>query len=163
EQPGTGSDLADFLLGLPQQSSVQFGTDTYNFRSNSYDFFAQDDWRIRASLTIQLGLRYEYQGPFTEASNHIVNLDVAPNFTAAVPVEPGQTGPYNGVFPSSLIHPDRNNYAPRIGFAWKPAKLTVVRAGYGVNYNLAQYSAGVQNFAFQPPFAETATNAANTS
>ncbi len=163
EQPGTGSDLADFLLGLPQQSSVQFGTDTYNFRSNSYDFFAQDDWRIRASLTIQLGLRYEYQGPFTEANNHIVNLDVAPNFTAAIPVQPGQTGPTSGVFPASLIHPDRNNYAPRIGLAWKPAKLTVVRAGYGVNYNLAQYGAVIQNFAFQPPFAATATNVATAA
>jgi trimeric autotransporter adhesin len=163
EQPGTGSDLADFLLGLPQQSTVQFGTDAYNFRANSYDFFVQDDWRIRASLTLLLGLRYEYQGPFTEADNRIVNLDVAPGFTAAVPVEPGQTGPFNGVFPGSLIHPDRNNYAPRLGLAWKPMKLTVVRAGYGVNYNLAQYGAVVQNFAFQPPFAVTATNVATTS
>jgi hypothetical protein len=160
EQPGTGSDLADFLLGLPQQSTIQSGTSAYNFRANSYDFFAQDDWRIRANLTLLLGLRYEYQGPFTEANNQIVNLDVAPGFTAAVPVEPGQTGPYNGVFPASLVRPDRNNFAPRLGLAWKPAKLTVVRAGYGINYNLAQYTAVVQNFAFQPPFAETATNVA---
>jgi trimeric autotransporter adhesin len=162
EQPGTGSDLADFLLGLPQQSTIQSGTSAYNFRANSYDFFAQDDWRIRANLTLLLGLRYEYQGPFTEANNQIVNLDVAPGFTTApaVPVEPGQTGPYNGVFPASLVRPDRNNFAPRVGLAWKPAKLTVVRAGYGINYNLAQYTAVVQNFAFQPPFATTATNVA---
>ena len=163
QQPNTGSDLADFLLGLPQQSSVQFGTNAYNFRANSYDFFAQDDWRIRASLTLQLGLRYEYQGPFTEADNQIANLDVAPGFTASAPVLPGQTGPFNGVFPASLIRPDRNNFAPRVGLAWKPLKLTVVRAGYGVNYNLAQYGAVVQNFAFQPPFAETSTNVATTS
>jgi hypothetical protein len=163
QQPGTGSDLADFLLGLPQQSSVQFGADTYNFRANSFDFFAQDDWRIRANLTLLLGLRYEYQGPFTEAKNQIVNLDVATGFTAAVPVEPGETGSFNGVFPASLIRPDRNNYAPRLGLAWKPMKLTVVRAGYGLNYNLAQYTTVVQNFAFQPPFAETATNVASTS
>jgi hypothetical protein len=163
QQLGTGSDLADFLLGLPQQSTVQFGTDTYNFRANSYDFFAQDDWRIRASLTLLLGVRYEYQGPFTEADNHIVNLDVAPGFTAAVPVEPGQFAQGFGVAPESLIKPDRNNYAPRVGIAWKPLKQTVVRAGYGINYNLAQYTAVVQNFAFQPPFAETATNAATPS
>jgi outer membrane receptor protein involved in Fe transport len=142
---------------------VQFGTDTYNFRANSYDFFVQDDWRIGANLTLLLGLRYEYQGPFTEADNHIANLDVAPGFTASAPVEPGQTGPFNGVFPASLVRPDRNNYAPRVGIAWKPLKLTVVRAGYGINYNLAQYSTVVQNFAFQPPFAETATNVATTS
>jgi hypothetical protein len=163
EQQGTGSDLADFLLGLPQQSSVQFGTNTYNFRANSYDVFAQDDWRIRANLTLNLGLRYEYNGPYTEAKNQIANLDVAPGFTAAVPVEPRQTGPTFGVFPVSLIEPDRNNFAPRLGLAWKPLKLTVVRAGYGINYNLAQYGAVIQNFAFQPPFAETATNTATTS
>jgi hypothetical protein len=163
QQPGTGSDFADFLLGLPQQSSVQFGTDTYNFRANSFDFFVQDDWRIRANLTLLLGLRYEYQGPFTEANSHIVNLDVEPGFEAAVPVLPGQTGPYNGVYPDSLVKPDRNNFAPRLGLAWKPMKQTVVRAGYGINYNLAQYTAVVQNFAFQPPFAETATNVASTS
>jgi hypothetical protein len=161
--PQTGSDFADFLLGLPQQSTVQFGADTYNFRANSYDFFAQDDWRIRANLTLLLGLRYEYQGPFTEANNQIVNLDVAPGFTAATPVLPGQVGPFNGAFPASLIRPDRNNYAPRVGIAWKPLKLTVVRAGYGINYNLAQYTSVIQNFAFQPPFAETATNVATTS
>jgi hypothetical protein len=163
QQQGTGSDLADFLLGLPQQSSVQFGTNTYNFRANSYDVFAQDDWRIRANLTLNLGLRYEYNGPYTEAKNQIANLDVAPGFTAAAPVEPGQTGPTFGVFPPSLIRPDRNNFAPRLGLAWKPLKLTVVRAGYGINYNLAQYGAVIQNFAFQPPFAQTATNTATTS
>ena len=162
QQPGTGSDLADFLLGLPQQSSEQFGADTYDFRANSFDFFAQDDWRIRANLTLLLGLRYEYQGPFTEANNQIVNLDVAPGFTASAPVEPGGTGSFDGVFPASLIRPDRNNYAPRLGLAWKPMKLTVVRAGYGVNYNLAQYGAVIQNLAFQPPFAKTATNTATT-
>jgi hypothetical protein len=163
EQTGTGSDLADFLLGLPQQSSIQFGTNAYNFRANSYDFFAQDDWRIRANLTLNLGLRYEYNGPYTETKNQIANLDVSPGFTSAVPVEPGQTGPVVGVFPASLIRPDRNNFAPRLGLAWKPLKLTVVRAGYGINYNLAQYGTVIQNFAFQPPFAETATNTATTS
>lgn len=159
-QAGTGSDFADFLLGLPQQSSVQFGTSAYNFRANSYDAFFQDDWRLRASLTLLLGMRYEFNGPYTEADNHIVNLDVASGFASAVPVQPGQTGPFFGVFPASLISPDRNDYAPRVGLAWKPFKNTVVRTGYGVNYNLAQYGAVIQNFAFQPPFAETATNVA---
>ena len=163
QQQGTGIDFADFLLGLPQQSSVQFGTNTYDFRANSFDFFAQDDWRLNANLTLLLGLRYEYQGPFTEANNQIVNLDVAPGFTAAVPVQPGQLVPGFAIASTSLINPDRNNYAPRLGLAWKPMKNIVVRAGYGLNYNLAQYTAVIQNFAFQPPFAETATNTATTS
>jgi trimeric autotransporter adhesin len=154
----TGYDFADFLLGLPQQTTLQSGTNSYNFRANSFDLFAQDDWRVLPKLSLNLGFRYEYNGAYTEASNHIANLDVAPGFTGAQPVLPGATGAYNGTFPASLIHPDRNNYAPRVGIAWRPLKQTVVRAGYGINYNLAQYANIIQNFAFQPPFAITSTN-----
>jgi outer membrane receptor protein involved in Fe transport len=137
---------------------LQSGTNSYNFRSNSFDLYAQNDWRVRANLSLNLGIRYEYNGPYTESDNRIANLDVAPNFTGAAVVLPGQTGPFNGTYPASLVHPDRNNFAPRIGLAWKPIKDTVVRSGYGINYNLAQYGAFVQDFAFQPPFAIAATN-----
>jgi trimeric autotransporter adhesin len=154
----TGYDFADFLLGLPQQTTLQSGTNSYNFRANSFDVFAQDDFRFRPSLSFNLGLRYEYNGPYTEAHNQIANLDVASGFAGAASVLPGQSAPFNGVYPASLIRPDRNNFAPRIGIAWKPMKQTVVRAGYGINYNLAQYGNIIQNFAFQPPFAVTSTN-----
>jgi hypothetical protein len=157
----TGYDFADFLLGLPQQTSLQSGTNSYDFASNSFDLFAQDDYRIFSKLSLNLGFRYEYNGPFTEAHNQIANLDVAPGFTAAVPILPGATGTFNGSYPDSLIHPDRNDYAPRIGIAWRPLKQTVIRAGYGINYNLAQYANIIQNFAFQPPFAITSTNVTN--
>jgi hypothetical protein len=159
----TGYDFADFLLGLPQQTTLQSGTNSYDFRANSFDLFAQDDWRMLSKLSLNLGFRYEYNGPYTEAHNHIANLDVASGFTAAVPVLPGAAGTFNGTFPTSLIRPDRNNYAPRIGVAWRPLKQTVVRAGYGVNYNLAQYANIIQNFAFQPPFAVTATNVSSAA
>jgi len=56
------------------------------------------------------------------------------------------------------MHPDRNNFAPRVGIAWKPLRKTVVRAGYGINYNTGAYQSIVQQLAFQPPFASTATN-----
>jgi hypothetical protein len=154
----TGYDFADFLLGFPQQTSLQSGATSYNFRANAFDFFGQDDWRFRSNLSFNLGLRYEYNGPYTEAKNQIANLDVAPGFNAAAPVLPGQAGPFDGIFPASLVRPDRNNFAPRIGIAWKPQKQMVVRTGYGINYNLAQYGTLIQNFAFQPPFANTATN-----
>jgi len=154
----TGYDFADFLLGFPQQTSLQSGATAYNFRANSYDLFVQDDWRFRPNLSFNLGMRYEYNGPYTEAKNQIANLDVAPGFASAAVVLPGQSGPFNGAFPSSLVRPDRNNFAPRIGIAWKPQKQMVVRTGYGINYNLAQYSTMIQNFAFQPPFAVTGTN-----
>jgi hypothetical protein len=163
--PDTGYDFADFLLGFPQQTSLQFGANSYNFRSNSFDFFAQDDWRIFANLSLNLGIRYEYNGPYTEAQNRIANLQVGSEFTTAVPVVPAgavlpsNTGPFLTSSNPALIQPDRNDFAPRIGIAWKPFKKTVVRAGYGINYNLAQYGAIIQNFAFQPPFANTATNA----
>jgi hypothetical protein len=160
--PNTGYDFADFLLGLPQQTSLQSGTDSYDFRANAYDLFVQDDWRVRSSVTLNLGLRYEYNGPYTEAHNRIANLDVAPNFSSATPVLPGQTGPAFGAFPASLVQPDRNNFAPRLGLAWRPMKQTVVRLGYGINYNIAQYGTVIQNFAFQPPFATTQTNSATT-
>lgn len=155
---GTGFDFADFLLGMPQQTSVQFGTSSYYFRGNSWDLFGQDEWRIRGNLTLNLGLRYEYVSPFSEKHGHIVNLDVSPGFTAAVPVLPGQAGLYSGVFPSTLVNPDRNNFAPRIGIAWQPIPKTVLRAGYGINYNTGAYQSIVQQLAFQPPFSMTETN-----
>ncbi|HET8666473.1 MAG TPA: TonB-dependent receptor, partial [Terriglobales bacterium] len=128
----SGYDFADFLLGYAQQTRIQYSPNSYRFAANGWDAYVNDDWRIRGNLTLELGLRYEYIGPFAEAHNQIVNLDVAPGFTAAAPVQPGQTGPYTGVFPDSLVKPDRNNFAPRVGFAWKPFSKTVVRAGYGV-------------------------------
>jgi hypothetical protein len=159
----TGSDFADFLLGFPQQTSLQSGATSYDFRANAFDFFAQDDWRFRPNLSFNLGLRYEYNGPYTEANNRIANLDVASGFKSAALVLPGQSGPFNGIFPASLVRPDRNDFAPRVGIAWKPQKQMVVRAGYGINYNLAQYGTIIQNFAFQPPFATTATNATDVN
>ena len=162
--PDTGYDFADFLLGMPQQASVQFGANDYHFTANSWDLFIQDGWRIRGNLTINIGLRYEYVSPFTEENSRLANLDVAPGFVAVVPVcavtvgRCTPAGPYTGAFPATLVNPDRNNFAPRIGIAWKPTAKTVVRAGYGINYNTTQYSAIVQDLSFQPPFDFTQTN-----
>jgi trimeric autotransporter adhesin len=155
----TGFDFADFLLALPQLTSVQFGANSYHFRGNSWDLFGQDEWRLRGNLTLNLGVRYEYISPFTELDNRIVNLDLPLNFSAPpVPVQVGESGPYHGALPATLVRPDRNNIAPRLGLAWKPAHNTVVRAGYGINYNTSAYQSIVQNMAFQPPFSTTATN-----
>ncbi len=155
----TGNDFADYLLGLPQLTSLQTGTTAYNFRSNSFDLFGQDEWKATANITVNFGLRYEYQGPFAAANNQIVNLDFLPNLGCVEPVFTGAVGGCTGaIYPSSLVEPDRNNFAPRIGVAWKPLKKVVVRSGYGWNYNLAQYASLIQQLAFQPPFAVTATN-----
>ncbi|HVN77667.1 MAG TPA: TonB-dependent receptor [Terriglobia bacterium] len=153
--PGTGYDLADFLLGLPQSTSVQYGESSYYFRGNVMNLFFQDTWKIAAGLTMILGIRYEYQSPYTEIRDHISNLDIAPSFTGASLVLPGQQGPYSGQFPRSLVDPDRNNFAPRFGVAWKPFGLqnTVIRSGYGIFYNASVYSQLYSQLASQPPFA----------
>jgi hypothetical protein len=157
----TGVPFADFLEGFAQETSLQSGADEYNFRSRTLDLFVQDNWRIAKNLTFNLGVRYEYVTPFIELSNQLVNLDVAPDFSAVAPVLPGQIGPITGKrFPTGLVNPDRNNFAPRLGLAWKPFSKTVVRAGYGINYNIGQYGLMATQLGFQPPFAVAQTNPA---
>jgi trimeric autotransporter adhesin len=153
----TGADFADFLLGLPQQASVQYGPGEERFHSRSWNAFLQDDWRVSSNFTLNAGLRYEYQSPYTEDGNRLVNLDTDPNFTAAVPVLAGQSGPYTGLYPLTIVEADRNNFSPRVGLAWRPKPKYVVRAGYGINYSSVPYLSIAQKLASQPPFAETDT------
>ena len=153
--PGTGYDFADFLLGYAQQTSLAYSQVHDQYQANSYDFFVQDDWRARSNLTLNFGLRYEFISPFHEAHNELANLlaefDPEGNFQNVAVVHP------NDGYGRSLMNPQRNNFAPRIGIAWKPfGSKTVIRAGYGINYNLGQYATIVQNLAAQPPYAVTA-------
>jgi hypothetical protein len=159
--PATGFDLADFLLGLPQSSSVRFGDSSTYFRGNQYGAFGQDDWRLRPNLSLNLGLRYEYFSPLAEKYGHIANLDIAPGFTAVSVVAPGQAAPYSGSLPATLLRPDKNNFAPRGAIAWKPVPKKVkslqLRAGYGIYYNPSVYNSIASRLAAQPPFATTQT------
>ena len=158
---GSGDDFADFLLGLPQEAAQNFTPGTERFRQRTWDLFFQDDWRLKSTLTLNLGVRYEYFAPVTEAADRLVTLDANQTFTAAVPVPAGGTGPFTGSYPNSLAFPDRNNIAPRLGIAWKPGEKWTVRAGYGVNYITGAYLPIAQQLAAQPPFA-TATTAFGT-
>ena len=149
----TGNDFADFLLGLPETSSISHGADgvlSDYFRSNLYNAFAMDDWRVASNFTLNLGVRYEYFTPWQEKYGHIANLDVAPGFAAVAPVIPGQTGPLSGaIYPATLIRPDRHDFGPRLGIAWKPSARSkiVVRAGYGIYYTPNQYNQFESNLA----------------
>ena len=153
---GTGFDFADFLLGMPQSSSIQYGDFNTYFRQNVWSGYFLDDWKVRPSLTLNLGVRYEHFSPVSEKYGHMANLDIAPDFTAVAPVVAGGTGPFSGAFPSGLINPDYKNFSPRIGLAWKVPwikRSTIVRAGYGIYYNGQAYIPFGLKLAQQPPFA----------
>ena len=162
----SGSAFADLLFGLPQQSAIQAGAYKTYLRANVVDWYAQDDWRARANLTLNYGLRYEYFSPYVEKFNRLVNLDHNADFTQVQPVQPGQNGQFSGSFPRSLVNPDRTMYSPRFGFAYRPTpkffKETVVRGGYGINYNTGYFATIARQLAFQPPFAITQTNLVTT-
>ncbi len=149
-QSGTGYDLADFLLGFPTTSSLRYGNPDKYFRGSLVDGYVNDDWRIAPRFTLILGLRYEYQSPESEIYNRLVNLAVSPGWSAISPVVPGR------------INPDRNNFSPRLGFAWRPMTKgsLVVRGGFGMYYNTSVYNVIAGNMAQQPPFAASlsATN-----
>ncbi len=163
--PGTGFDFADFLLGLPQSSSLQFGSKSDYFRSWSINGYVQDDFRIRPNLTFNLGLRYEYFAPYTELYGRMANLDLNSTITAATVVTPGQIAPYSGDLPSSLVRPDKNNLSPRFGFAFRPSprKPLIFRGGYSIFYNGSAYSQFASKMASQPPFVQTASLTTSTS
>jgi hypothetical protein len=151
----TGFDFADFLLGLPQATSVRFGTSSNYFRSWVYSAFVQDDWRLSSRLTFNYGLRYENSLPFTEKYGHLSGLALGENFSSAEVV----TGQDPGPLPKALLRGDGNNLAPRLGIAFRPwtARRLVLRAGYGIFYDASIYSRLVPNLASQPPFAQAST------
>ncbi len=158
---GTGYDFADFLLGLPQSSSVRFGSANTYFRGSAHSLFAQDDWKVKSNLSFNLGIRYEYFTPFREKFGRIANLDIAPGLTGVAVVTPGASGPYSGPFPDGLVDPDKNNVSPRAALAWRPGILTKrrlqVRAGYGMFFNGSVYNQIPNRLASQPPFASTSS------
>ena len=154
-----GSDFAGFLMGVPDTASIAFGNADKYFRSSSYDAFVQDDWRMRSSFTLNVGLRWEYNSPISELYGRLVNLDVAPGFTAVAPVLGlSPTGPLTQQdYPSSLIRPDKNNIAPRIAISWRPfsASSMVVRASYGVYYDTSIYQTIATQMAQQSPLSKS--------
>jgi hypothetical protein len=108
------------------------------FRDSDYGLFVQDDWKVRSNLTITLGLRWEYFTPLTEAkdtlSNYVFGSQGFINGSVCGPIAP-LTRCSNG---GQLYKPDRNNFGPRIGFAWSPDRYTgkvVFRGGFGIVYN----------------------------
>ncbi|WP_446741670.1 carboxypeptidase regulatory-like domain-containing protein [Silvibacterium acidisoli] len=154
----TGSSMADLLLGFPQQTALQAPYQKSYLRENVIDAYAQDDWRVLSSLTINAGLRWEYFSPYSEKDDRLATLDVGNNFASVATVTPNSIGKFTGKFPRTLVNPEKDDFSPRIGIAWRAWKDTVVRTGYGINFANGQYVKFVQDFAFQPPFADVQTN-----
>lgn len=157
--PGSGSDFADFLLGIPDTSSIAFGNADKYFRSTNCDAYFTDDWRVSAGLTVNAGMRWDYGSPITELYGRLVNLDIIPGFSAEAPVLASKpTGALTGQsYPAALVHPDKRGFQPRIGISLRPifGSSLVVRAGYGVNYNTSVYNSIVNQMAQQSPLSKS--------
>jgi len=146
----TGNAFADFLLGYPNRT--RFANTGPDIDGNTYHqgYFAQDDWKITPKLTLNYGIRYEYHPPFYDTTLQLANFErdfpggrvvvpnqasvalTAPGFRASIGSTPIVTAKEANI-PETLRFSDKNNFAPRIGFAYRPwGNRTVIRGGYGV-------------------------------
>ena len=144
DQGYTGNALADLLLGLPVVTGGARLDNPQNLRMHSWSGFVHDDWRVTPALTISAGLRYDYASPPVDANDRANLYDVTKG--EVIPV--GTEGMPRGGF-----EPDRNNVAPRAGFAWTidKAARTVLRGGYGI-YNNQGALATSEGLFFNPPY-----------
>ena len=140
----TGNALGDLLLGFPLLTSVARVDNPQQIRTESYNFFVNDSYRIRPRLTLNAGLRYEYNSPPVDAQDRATIYDTVTR--NLVPVGT------NGV-PRSGFDPDKNNFAPRVGFAWSLGReeKTVLRGGYGIYYDQSPLSPAEALY-FNSPF-----------
>jgi hypothetical protein len=154
----SGDPFTDFLGGYLDTAGLTImgsGVNNRNVRAQDWNGFANDDWRVTSRLTLTLGIRYDFFGPFTEADGRFVGFDPTRLQTFAIPPAEGGGVAITGGFVQasnaknpipgiplvqpSLVPSDKNNFAPRIGFSWQPRSdnRLVVRGGYGVYYDRA--------------------------
>ena len=138
----TGAGIGDLLVGLPTLGIQSQYTGPQTLRGKSWSGYFQDDWKVTRNLTLNLGLRYEYDTPPTDPTNRMATFDFKDGIT-----EPVGT---NGLSRSGT-RPAPHNFAPRVGFAWSPLKNTVVRGGYGLYYDAGMFVVNSSLY-FNPPF-----------
>jgi hypothetical protein len=152
---GSGTDFADFLLGIPSAPTgySQSPNAPTNARSKFYSGFAQDEWRVNKKLVLTLGVRYEYSSP--KQDTHGVTFNIIPGLHSTVfPGAPnGLVFPGDKGAPRGVNFPDKNNWAPRFGFAWDPKgdSKTSIRGGFGIFYDILKAEDNFQDNG-QPPF-----------
>lgn len=139
-----GLGVPDFLLG--DISTAQFTTPTvvHNYQY-AHNVFAQDTWRVRPNLTVNYGLRYELFSPILNHQNAMANFSPASG-GSLVTAQPGDW------FQRALVHPDKNDFAPRIGVSYHPWERIVLRGGYGMFYQHAVRIGSESILALNPPF-----------
>ncbi len=135
--------LADLLLGFPTRYQQDSNT-TFNIYQRMYFLFVQDDWKITRKLTLNLGIRYEFATPPRERDYKWANFDSSKG--AFISAKSGS------LEEEALIKPDKNNFAPRIGFAYSLTPKTVLRGAYGIFYNHANRLGREGLLGFNPPY-----------
>ena len=157
---GTGTGMADFLLGYPQNANISVGLGFAQFRSTSQNYYIDDSWKIHPKVTITLGLRYENVPPYHDQSGKFTNIALAlqppagtvnvadrslhptlvrigqGDFYQEVPFryDPAINVARDGRLGASGIFADNNDFAPRLGIAWSPTDKWTIRAGAGIFY-----------------------------
>ncbi|HEY2931877.1 MAG TPA: TonB-dependent receptor [Acidobacteriota bacterium] len=147
---GTGHAFADFLLGLTNTATASTQSRS-GLRSREYLFFLQDDWKVTRRLTLNLGVRYELITPSWEVNDQQSNfiLDrTSPDFGKIVIA--GARG--SSIKDRAFSKLDKNNIAPRLGFAWQFASRTVLRGGFGIFYGRDEDIGVSRRLTNNPPF-----------
>ncbi|HEY4843407.1 MAG TPA: carboxypeptidase regulatory-like domain-containing protein [Terriglobales bacterium] len=149
---GTGNSLADFLVGAPNDL-FEGPNAISNFRSKNTYAFGQDEWRVRPNLTLTLGLRYEFSTPKIDTQGRTFSI-IPGDQSIRFPDAPlGLVFPGDPGAPRGSNFPDKDNFAPRFGFAYSPgtSNKTSIRGGIGLFYDVLK---GEDNLQFNgaPPF-----------
>jgi len=139
----TGFALADLLLGTPASTSISINDYTYRMNINSAGAFFEDHYKILPNLTLDLGLRWEFDGPYSEANNQYYNFNPAIVNRTTGNLGDVQFAGQNGA-PTHFVPNIYHDFLPRVGFAWNFAPHTVLRGGYGIYRlpNIGTWSVG---------------------
>jgi hypothetical protein len=153
----TQNPLSDLVLGVPTYAIGVQGDPHVRLTTLSQNYFVQDDIHLHPHLTLNLGLRYEFNSPPVEDNNALSRPNLNPGVSPCMP-QPAClfTVAGTGGLSRSTFSADRNNFAPRVGLAWRPTGLkgTVVRAGYGIFYDISILNLAVSSH-FNPPFYQS--------
>jgi hypothetical protein len=137
--------LPDFLLGDVDSTVFVTPTVVHNY-TNGNSFYAQDTWRALKNLTVTFGVRYELYSPLLNHQNLLSNFSPANGGELVTPASNA-----SGWFERSLIHPDKNNFAPRLGFSYHPWERVVLRGGFGIFYQQGVRIGSESILALNPP------------